>query len=196
MRKLLVLTIMSIILVSTIMYPINAGPINSENNNEKKITVVWGNNEVLVIMLKKSGWLQWYYKDGEIVNFDVYRFTEGMNERAIEARVAAGWILHLGIGEGDARYPYVGDGPFIYKSHNIPNKPNDVTEVESLSESEQNDENNLENNNSNDIIENNLPEEEESSVQEKNSDKHGKDNNSFERGKGYNKGKALGKNKK
>jgi hypothetical protein len=177
------------------MYPINAGPINSENNNGKKITVVWGDNEVLVIMLKKSGWLQWYYKDGEIVNFDVYRFTEGMNERAIEARVAAGWILHLGIGEGDARYPYVGDGPFIYKSHYIPNKPNVQETEESLSESEQNDENSIENNDSNDTIENN-PTEEENSEQENNTNKLKKDNNNFERGKDNNNGKALGKNKK
>jgi hypothetical protein len=178
------------------MYPINAGPINSENNNGKKIIVVWGDNEVLVIVLKKSGWLQWYYKDGEIMNFDVYRFTEGMNDRAIEAKVAAGWIPHLGIGDGDARFPYVGVGPFIYKSHYIPNKPNNVQETEeSLSESQQSEENNLDNNNSNDMIENNLSEEEESSVQEKNAVKPGKDNHNFDRGKSNNKGKALGKNK-
>ena len=58
------------------------------------------------------------------------------------------------------------------------------------------DENNLENNNSNNMIENNLSEEEEVSVLEKNSDKPGKDNNNFDRDKGNNKGKTLGKYKK
>ena len=97
--------------------PVVAGP--SKSNGDKAIPV--GN---WIIIVTKRGWRQWKLDaDGNVEKFANVLFTEGMNQEAIDAHVADGWTYHPGLGAGDARYPYVGGGAFIYKSHLIPAGP-------------------------------------------------------------------------
>lgn len=114
---LLTLSVASMLLI----LPVVAGPNKARSDN--KIHIPWGTDKELVIIVSKRGWRQWYYGDGDIIHFAVCLYTDGMNQEAIDAHVADGWILHSGLGAGDSRYIYVGGGPFIYKYHYIPAGP-------------------------------------------------------------------------
>jgi len=58
-----------------------------------------------------------------LVHYAVCLYTDGMNPKAIAAKLADGWTYNSGLSGSDLRIPYVGTGAFIYKYHPIPAGP-------------------------------------------------------------------------
>ena len=105
-----------------IVLPVVAGPNKAKGNNIIHIPLALGYEYAIIV--SNRGWRQWYYNpDGEIVHFAVCLYTDGMNQKAIDAHIAGGWIEHGGLPNTNPRYDFVGGGAFIYKYHTIPAGP-------------------------------------------------------------------------
>ena len=93
------------------------GPTNGEN-------VIYDHERLFIV--SKAGFRQWRQDVEGVPRFTVALFTEGMSQKAIEAKLASGWAL-LTVTTDNWRYTYLDeyvegtdDIEMIYKKHNIP----------------------------------------------------------------------------
>ena len=91
-----------------------AGPIKSKG--EKIIPIDYGAGETVVIIVSESGFRFWWYDENEeLIRKSVCLYTYGINQNAIDKKIADGWIYNDGLAETAALYPYVGGAPFLHK---------------------------------------------------------------------------------
>ena len=118
MFSIMLLTVFAISLMASIMPVMAIGPKKSQGNKVIQVGNVY-------IIVSNRGFRQWRT---DIDRFAICLFTEGMNQKAIDAHLADGWLGPYTITASDPRYPYLspyvdGDVEIIWKRHNIPAGP-------------------------------------------------------------------------